>query len=517
MSRRAALWGLLAANAVALGCAAPPRDGVWLLPAAGPDDVPPPTPLALEPTALGVPAAQAPLPWGPGQPLQLEHVLEAVETSYPLLTVAEWKRAVAQAQELQALGAFDLELSGKAQWNVEGFYENHTAGVGLEQATGLYGLRLRGGYRVGAGDFDLTWDGKRRINHGGEFSAGASLPLLRGGAIDPARRDLRVAEVAREVAAASLAERRLTYAQLAAAVYFEWVAAGRRRRIARALRQLADDRQRGLAEGFARGAIAEIEVLDNQRLVAEREALEVKARRELEKASLALSLFLRDPGGRPLLPDASALPGGLPPGPAPTAALLEEDVERALRARPDVQVAEHLLAQAQVVLDEAENQLLPTLDLTVLASQDLDRRRPSPTKGEFELVAGLEFGFPLQNRKARGKRAEAEAKLEVLRTELRFLRDQVTVEVRDAFSALQAAHEREARVRVAAELAERVSQAERDRFELGDSTVLRLNLREAAAAQAELKRVEALRDYWIAVGAYATALGATPRGPGLLP
>ena len=74
------------------------------------------------------------------------------------------------------------------------------------------------------------------------------------------------------------------------------------------------------------------------------------------------------------------------------------------------------------------------------------------------------------------------AKLEQLRQKLRFARDRVTVEVRDAVSALSFSLQRLELARAESEVAQRLAEAERERFELGDSTVFMVNLRELSAA-----------------------------------
>ena len=110
--------------------------------------------------------------------------------------------------------------------------------------------------------------------------------------------------------------------------------------------------------------------------------------------------------------------------------------------------------------------------------------------------------------KARGKRAAARAVLEQIDEKARLLRDKVEVEVRDALSALQAAFEGVAQARSASELAVRVLEAERRRFALGDSTVLLLNLREQAVAEARLGLVKAKETYWDAAADYRAAVAA---------
>ncbi|MGE0713575.1 MAG: TolC family protein [Planctomycetota bacterium] len=503
---------VLALPLLGVGCASLRADGLWALPPHEPPPLDaPPAPVALTAALGSACLAELGPRWLEGAgPLQLSHVLASVAEAYPLLSAARQEQVLADAKQLSALGAFDLQLRGGAAWAPEGYYEHNTADASLRQRTGLWGLEVWGGYRLGAGDFDPTWDGKRVTNHGGEVRAGASLPLLRDGEIDGARRDLLASTLDREIAASEVALRRLRFDQEAAIAYWRWVAAGRRLRVADELLELAQVRQQGIEGRVRRGDLPELEAQDNRRLVLRRRGLQVGARRELEKAVLGLSLFLRDERGQPLRAPASALPGRFPDPARPDLQGLALDLEAALRQRPDLRQLAQRLGRAGVDLRYTQNQRLPRLDFSVSASQDLDRSRPSVTKGEFELVAGFELSFPVQNRAAEGKLLASRAELERLAEQERYLRDKVEAEVRDALSALHAAWERADQARQAAELARVLAAAERRRFELGEVNVLTLNLREEAAAEAELQRIGALLEYWASTADYRRAVGAAP-------
>lgn len=492
-----------------LGCATLDGGSLWVLPPHEPPAREEATfpPASIAAFGTGAPASLA-ARWEGGT-LELTHVLTSVADAYPLLSVARREQIVAEAEQLAALGAFDLGLRAGSSWAPEGFYEHHTGHGGLEQATGLWGLKVWGGYRLGSGDFDPTFDGKRVTNHGGELALGARLPLLRGGSIDAARRDLWSSTLGREIAETELAMQRLVFEQSAAQAYWTWVEAGARLEVTRRLLSLAEDRQRAVQARAARGDISEMDAIDNERLVLRRRTLTISARRALEKSAIALSLFLRDADGRPLRPLAQALPRSFPEPAAPLLGGLELDLQAALRGRPDLRRIAQERGQLAIELAYAENLRLPQLDFSLTASQDLNRRRPSQTKGEFELTGGLEFSLPLQNRRARGKVLATRTKLEQLSDKERFLQEKVEAEVRDAISGLEAAFERVAQARQAARLAERLARAELRRFELGDTTVLVLNLREEGAAEAELREVGALSDYWSARAIYQAAVGAS--------
>ena len=63
------------------------------------------------------------------------------------------------------------------------------------------------------------------------------------------------------------------------------------------------------------------------------------------------------------------------------------------------------------------------------------------------------------------------------------------------------------------EVALELASAERDRFDLGDSNLFTVNLREQAAVDAELRRVAASLDYQRALALYRQATAELLAGP----
>lgn len=438
--------------------------------------------------------------------LELFDLLDSMEDSFPLLSAAEQARVISRARALAARAPFDLTLKGKAFYAPNGFFQHNGVDTRLSQRTGLYGLEVFGGYRLGAGDFDPTFDGKRVTNHGGEFNAGFSVPLLQGGAIDEARAAVLAADADVGLADAAVRQRRIAFVLEATRAYWDWLAAGRGLGIARDLLRLAEQRRDQIAKRIERGDLAAIDGVDNERLVAERKAAEILARRKFEKSSLTLSLFLRDAEGRPLLPQLEQLPPGFADPDALDEARVEDDLLRALEQSPKLAAIALKRRQLEVESGLRENQLMPELDFTFKASQDLDDVAPSKTKGDFELALGLELKLPAQQRKARGKLLAARAKLRQLDEQERFLRDSIQAKVRDVISEIRAQVETIVQTRRVVQLSRRLAEAERTLFLQGQSDLLRVNLREDKAAKAEKDTVEALQAYWKSVADYRASL-----------
>ena len=93
-----------------------------------------------------------------------------------------------------------------------------------------------------------------------------------------------------------------------------------------------------------------------------------------------------------------------------------------------------------------------------------------------------------------------------LEAQLQLARDRVAVDVRDALSASAAAEERIGFTRREVMVSVELERGERKRFELGDSTLLFVNLREQAAAEARVREIDALADFHKAVAALRAAL-----------
>ncbi|MEB3196616.1 MAG: TolC family protein, partial [Candidatus Sericytochromatia bacterium] len=425
-------------------------------------------------------------------PLPPEALLGSLEASYPPLQAARAELRAAESLRTAAEGAFDPAWRTRATVLPTAQYPHQRVDTSLEQATPFWGAALFGGWRRGQGQF-APYDGKLVTNEGGEWRAGMNLPLWRNGPIDRRRADLLRAEAAVDVAQAQLRIQQLEAARQAAVRYWDWVAAGQRAAIARRWLQLAQRRDADLAAAVRAGALPALERQENERVVQQRLGQLAQAERGLEQAAIELSLFWRDEGGAPHLPEAARLPGVLPPAQAIASGALQADLTAALGLRPEPQRLQALLTQARVELTLAENQLAPAMDLSLAGSQDLGAGDPGRATPELE--AGVSLEVPLIARTPRGRIAQAEAQVVGLEAQARFVRDRVQAEVRDAGSGVRAAVRRAEAARREREVSERLAQAEAERLRLGEGSMFQVNLREQVAAEAAVREVDALAEH----------------------
>jgi len=440
--------------------------------------------------------------------LGLNEVLISLDQFYPLLIAVAQERGIAAGDLLAAEGAFDLKLVANSISAPQGFYKNYRNGAGLEQPT-WQGGKVTAGYRIGDGDF-APWYGERETNEGGEFATGLSLPFWRDRQIDKRRAELFKADIKRRLAEPKIRKQYLDFVRQATYAYWNWVGSVRSEQVHVEFLRIARLRDAQLQKLIEKGNTAPIERLDNQRIVASREAALIAAIRKSQKAALELSLFWRDAAtSAPLVPNPRMAPPEFPVPQQPNMAGVDGDIALALMMSPDLARIRLEREKTGVEINYARNLTRPEFDGSLYASKDVGAQASSKgDKTPFELEAGLYFEVPLQRRFALGSLRSAEATLAQLRAEERYLADYVANKIRDAVTALNAAYERISYARQAYQLSMAMEQAENTRLLAGQSTILVVNFREIATADAELGLIAAYVDYYFALADYRAALAA---------
>lgn len=453
-------------------------------------------------------------------PLRLEDVLEAVERSFPLLLATQLEFELARGGLLEARGSFDSVLSAGGSLSPTGYYDRFTAQLGIEQPTRLWGSRLFAGYRIGRGDFP-SYLGGDKTNEDGELRAGIDIPLLKDGFIDANRTRLRASQIRQDAALPAVELRRIEIVRDASEAYWNWVAMGRNVDVEQQLLATAQARRiqlEGRAEG---GAIPKIQVVDNERLVLDREIRLRGAQRDALESALVLSLYLRDELSRTLVPEASQIPRDFPPEAPPHPDEVGSDIERASDAHPIVRNFQFRRQETLARLALERNTLLPDLRVGVEASQDVGESAAgidsvgslsSNPKDDTDVKAGVRLTVPMLQRGARGRVVRVRAELAKLDHEAGYARDQIGMEIRRAMASLEAAYDQTRLARENLALATRLQRGEERKFSLGSSNLIDVNIRELQTADAARALVFAQAAYFRATARYRAAV-ATPGSP----
>lgn len=462
-------------------------------------------PSAAEPTL--VPSAMPAAP-----ELSLEDVLTAADRSHPWIIGATADLSAADAEALAARGGFDPVVKARGaltpdRWGPYPQVRVDTVAEGVIPETGV---TIFGGYRLGqplSSTGIQSYYRERETYPAGELRAGVVAPVARNLLVDRRRTTVARNELGQEGATFGLEQQRVELARLAAVRYWEWVAAGARRRVAEELLEIAVKRDAQLSTRVQSGDAPAIDRQDNERAIAQRRAFVAQTQRGVEQAALELSLFLRDERGQPIVPKVAQLPATVAVRHAEKVG--EASMDEALARRPDLARLATQRRQQELEVQLARNQLWPTLDLGLTFSQDLGKNAGSadPKLGipEVELSAVLEV--PLLYRQPLGRLRAAEAALAKLDATLQLARDRVRQEVADAHSAIAAAQARIGFTAQEVGVAVALEKGERTKFELGDSTLLFVNLREQQTAEARLREIDALLDAQRAHAQLRAALG----------
>jgi outer membrane protein TolC len=457
-----------------------------------------------EGTPRSIKVAAAPEPKLHSTQLSLADVVGSIHSTFPLLESAYLQNEIAAGNQTAAWGAFDTKLKAASESGPLGFYETYRNSAGLSRAI-YHGGEVFGGYRVGRGEFQ-PWYLERQTNDGGELKAGISVPLLRNREIDARRAQLWRSTYDRQQAEPEIRAQLIRFVRDGSIAYWNWVAAGRQYEIGKQALRLAEQRNAKLKRRVEEGDVDPPVFQDNLRAIAKREAKLVDLQRKLNQAGIKLSLFYRADDGTPLVPEQSKL-NTFPEPDDVSEFELEMNVALALEKRPELAALDASARRVNVDLAEARNDLLPSLDAQLIGSQDVGAPASKKRdKSQFELEAGLFIEIPVQRRKARGKSQVARGKLGQISAKRRFTHDKIRAEIQSAQAALLAAFERLAKARESKRLAEYMADVERRKFDVGQSNLLSVVLREQYSIEAADDEVDALLEYFSAKAEFDAAM-----------
>ena len=436
--------------------------------------------------------------------LALEAVLASAQKAFPGLLSAEQRKQVAAGELTASEGGFDTLLKSQNRWSITGLYENENNDISLEQPTKLWGATFFGGWRRGVGDYP-DYEGKSQTTDSGEARIGVNVPLWRNREIDRRRANLQQAELGQLIAGHEFEQALIEVKRVASYRYWDWVLAGQRLMVAEHLLAIAEERDQGIRQRVAAGDIPEFEALDNQRAIIERQERVVAAKRLLEQSAIQLSLYWRDGTGQPQLPSDELLPERFPDPDSIKTISVAEALQQSLNQRPESKRLELQAKQRQTEAELQQNQRAPAVDLTVSAANDIGNSKE--TLNRNELYVGLNIDFPLQQRTATGRAQAAAANARRLNLDRQLQDDRIATEVKDVFSALSAVRKRLSLSADQLNAAEQLAEGEKTRFELGESTLLFVNLREIAKGDAALQYAEATASLFRSYADYKAVLG----------
>ncbi len=433
-----------------------------------------------------------------GGKLTLAAYLSAVDANFPGLASAIDQQKIASANRLEKQGVFDPLLSDESGYT----RMQNTSHIGVVKDV-LFnypkiefpfssGIRAFGQFRYNPNSAESPYI---ETGEGGEYSAGLFVPLLRGLIYNEQSVAVKEARYGEQLAAQTFSLTRLDTLLRAGTVYWSWVGSKQKADVSKEIQGLAVLVVNISTQQQKNGDLARIYVTEAEEDVQRRDADFSQAQRDFQRFSFRLSSLLFDMGGIPLpLPTEVNVPEKMPRPQEFSQLDAEHYVLMALTSRPELKAIEVQKKIANVELKLAKNQMLPALNGVLTEGYDTGLNGIGNTyRGQ------LTFSEPLLLRSARGKMAAAKLRLDKLEKDKQAESQRIRNEVYDAISAINLAYQRFIALEVQVDKAQQVYIGERERFNVGDSTVFLIAERERQLNEAKIRMIDAEVEYHVGI------------------
>ncbi|KTD44375.1 TolC family protein [Legionella parisiensis] len=417
------------------------------------------------------------------QKLSLMNVLQSIDMHYPQVKIAHLEVAKASGAFINAKGQFDPSLEASTRSQPAGGYINNYGDTQLTIPTLYNGVKLFAGYRNGEGNWPSYYQ-NFLTNSGGEYRAGLSLPLLRDRLIDKDRTGILSSAQLMLMKIHDAEAVRIKIYQEAIKAYWQWVEAGLQLNTFKQLLDLAKKRQHAIEQQANQGDLPRLAISENLQQIIQREQLLNQGQMIFEQAGINLSLYFRDPQGKPLVPRERSLPA------LTSTSNSIARIQAQLREHPEIKKLSNFANMMELKRNQARNELLPQLDATAYTFKQ-SGAGGDPLLIPQAAMVGVSFKFPLLQRQAKGNLIQAESELRQVRVEKRFLYEQLNNEFTNILIGINRSRQQVSLLKKELALAQKVQQGEIIKFYQGDSTLFLVNQREQMTTQVQLNTLHA--------------------------
>ncbi|WP_058479760.1 TolC family protein [Legionella waltersii] len=417
------------------------------------------------------------------QKLSLMKVLQSIDAHYPQVKIARLEVIKASGAFVNAKGQFDPSLEATTRSQPAGGYINNYGDTQLTIPTLYNGVKLFAGYRNGEGNWPIYYQ-NYLTNSGGEYRAGLSLPLLRDRLIDKERTGLLSSSQLMLMKEQDAEAIKIKIYQEAIKAYWQWVEAGLQLNTFKQLLSLAEERQNAIEKQANLGDLPKLAISENLQQIIQRQQLLNQGRMIFEQAGVNLSLYFRDPKGKPLVPVEQSLPS------LTSASNKIAGIQLSVREHPGIKKLNHYANMMKLKRNQARNELLPQLDATAYTFKQ-NGTGGYPLLIPQAAMVGVSFKFPLLQRQAKGNLIQAESELRQVRVETRFLYEQLNNEFTNMLIGIKRSRQQVGLLKKELRLAQKVQQGETKKFYQGDSTLFLVNQREQMTTQVQLNTLHA--------------------------
>jgi len=435
--------------------------------------------------------------------LTLASIQAWIVENHPLARSAGLERDRAEAELLESRGLFDPKLF--ADWEQK-YFDNKdyfAVGEGGIKIPTTWGVEFKAAYQQTRGQF---LNPMLNVPQNGQLNLGVKVPVLQGLRIDAARNQKQQSEIevnrSEALYRAGVADLYVTSSE----IYWNWWTAYHQLQRFDYAVELAEQRLEGIVESFVQGDKPAVDTLETfiqwqTRLNQYNDALI-----NYQNASLDLANFF---GGDEDMANAllntykpvqELNPEQLPAIPQ-TNALLTNLSNR----HPELVDLQKQREQLAIEQKWSREQLLPKLNLEYnFLGNGWDLMNASPTEGQpagiNQLITqnykwGLEFEMPLFFRKSRGKLEQIKVKSAQIELKREQKNISLTNKVKNYLMELQNLRRQIQLMEDMVDNYDSLLEAERIKFNIGESSVFLLNAREQKLIDSQLKLVKTKSAY----------------------
>lgn len=435
--------------------------------------------------------------------LFINNLDNSIDKCYPKILNAIIEKELNQSKITQNESPFDTKINGDATQRGGSSYNTSYQKVAVEKRFYDSPVSAYSGFDISTG-YTPQYDSAQITSSQGREFVGLKLNLLSGFAIDKERLELYNSVLDSDKARYEIDLSKLIVKTDAIKAYMAWIIAGSELKAYQHLLELSEKRQKALVKRLQHGDIAKISVTENYNYVLKRKIKVMAAKNYFNQTSLALSMYYRDNKCSIETPHENMLPNNPPADKTLTTSSDLEEVNAAVRNRPEFKVIETQLAQIRKEQELGATSMLPKLDVNVQYNQNNSNTATTSyfVINQQEMVAKANFSMPLERRYGKGLSSAAVQKMTKLQNERQFLVDQIATKIKSLHYTVNNTAEQITLAKSEYDLAKQLVKAENDKINNGEGNFFMLNAREENMTNSYLSYLSSLYENYRAVIEY---------------
>ena len=421
----------------------------------------------------------------PSQALTLQKYLSFVSDNHPEILALDATTGQYGADIQYADGAYDAKLDHNSFSRVAGYYDGLQASQKFSKPLEAYNAEIFSEYRISHGDFPV-YEQQYATLSGGEASLGVKLSLLKGRDTDKNRTAMASARLKYKMWSeeAKLAQSEFYYSAILA--YLDWVESVSYYKKIEQLVEAGVNRQDGIKRRVAEGDIAEIELLEFETRLLERQVTLLSAERKVQANIQKLRYYMHSNASLNDIQNAPSSDATNMTWPIAFKNVVHAEVSS---NHPALAAKAYEMQELKQKMRLATVDLLPKLDVEAKLARDIGS---GPTSlQDTEAKIGLYFSMPFERSQAKAKKSRTQFEINALEQKTNALQQSIDAKLQERLINLTYARRLHNMQKKQVVLSRQLFEREQRQFEFGSSDFFMLNNREVDAFQADLKALTA--------------------------